>query len=700
MRSIELTLLLLVAVVPVVAAQSDSIHTVVTGVRLPAMQELARGLTGRTATLTADEVDARGAASLAEAMDQLPGVTTSEDFDVTVRGFSVSPGVGIPQGVTVYVDGVRANEPDAHQVNFDLLPLDDVERVDIVYGPSVLLGRNSLGAAVNLVTRRGGDGGARELELAGGSFGRYELSGHAGATRSAWDYYVGAHYEHQDGWRAETQARVATLFAKLGLRRGPWDGTLSYSGALNRISQAGSLPESLFAANPRLNFTRGDYFAPQAHVATLNAQRLVLGGAQLAVNAFGRSIVSDQFNANFVGLDSRQRTSARQTGGAVQLSGKLRLGVHELRLLGGLDGDYLHTNVRIFVVPGGGNPDSLTEWVRTNQADVGAFAGANMRLTGGLTATAAARYDWIRLPLEDLLVATESGLNYFHRLSPRLGMTWTGGSKTRTQEGYAAVSRGFRAPALVEIGCSNPLAACPLPFALGSDPPLKPVVATTYELGWRTHHRMRGLDVSANVYQTDVRDDIFFVASTVTAGYFQNIGATRRAGFELSFAWAASSGLRLYGNYGYTRATFQTNADLATTRDTAGEGVSPGDWLPMVPDHRANAGFSMPVRTRAGACCGPAVSVGLDGRYVGRQWLRADEANETTRLPDYAVFDATVTVSWREIDMRWTIRNVLDRRYANFGTYAENPTVAGDPVQRWLTPGQPRSLQVSFTTEF
>src|SRR5438105_10365478 len=135
---------------------------VVTGVRLPTVRELARGLAGRTATLDVQALDARGVRSLADALEQLPGVTTSDELgataqlDVSLRGFQVSPVIGLPQGVTVYVDGVRANEPDAHEVNFDLLPLEDVERVDVVYGPSVLLGRNALGAAVNLVTRRGG----------------------------------------------------------------------------------------------------------------------------------------------------------------------------------------------------------------------------------------------------------------------------------------------------------------------------------------------------------------------------------------------------------------------------------------------------------------------------------------------------------------------------------------------------------------
>src|SRR5947209_189214 len=218
--------------------------------------------------------------------DTLAPVVVTGQLDVSLRGFQVSPVIGLPQGVTVYVDGVRANEPDAHEVNFDLLPLEDVERVEVVYGPSILLGRNALGAAVNLVTRRGTSPAGREIEASAGSFGRYELKAHAGARAGPWDYYLGARYEREAGWRDATQSRIATLFAKVGLLNGTWDATLSYSGADNRIHQAGSLPDSVAAASPRVNFTSGDYFAPQAHLVIVNAQRL-LGRMQLALNAFG-----------------------------------------------------------------------------------------------------------------------------------------------------------------------------------------------------------------------------------------------------------------------------------------------------------------------------------------------------------------------------------------------------------------------------
>src|SRR2546428_13810398 len=263
---------LVLALLPSVAAvkQPDSIPTdpvaavVVSVVRLPAGRERARGLGGRTAALPAADRDARGVRSLADGLEQLPGVTTSDELgapgqlDVTLRGFQVSPTIGLPQGVTVYLDGVRVNEPDAHEVNFDLLPLEDVDHVDVTYGPSALLCRNSLGAAVNLVTRRGSVPAEREVEASGGSFGRYELKARAGDRRRMWDYYVGTRYEHEDGWRALTRSRIGTLFGKVGVNTGTWDATLSYAAADNRIYQAGSLPESVYAVAPRVNFTGGD----------------------------------------------------------------------------------------------------------------------------------------------------------------------------------------------------------------------------------------------------------------------------------------------------------------------------------------------------------------------------------------------------------------------------------------------------------
>ena len=693
--------LLLVLLPPPARAQhpdsvpSDTlVPVVVTGVRLPTTGETARGLTGQSAVLDATALDARGVSTLADALEMLPGVTTADELgapaqlDVTLRGFQVSPTIGLPQGITVYVDGVRVNEPDANEVNFDLLPLEDVERVEVSYGPSVLLGRNSLGAAVNLVTRRGGAPAASEIELSGGSYGRYEVKANARDRLGIWDYYVGARYEHEDGWRQATMSRLGTLFAKLGLLAGGWNATLSYSGASNKIYQAGSLPDDVVDARPDSNFTGGDYFAPVAHQVTLNAQR-ALGSAQLSANVFGRRLDTDQFNVNATPPDSRQRNHERIGGGAVQLAGARPVGGRPLRWFAGLDAQYSHTVVGLYAVPTGG-ADSLTDSVRANELDVGAFAGVSWAVAPALEATLVGRYDYIRLPYEDLLDPSQSGLNVFRHVSPRAALSW---SPVAGHEVYASLSGGFRTPALVEIACSDPTAACPLPFALGPDPALRPVIATTYELGWR--HRPAGvrLVLAADAYLTNVRDDIFFVAPTATTGYFQNIGSTRRSGFEAAARWTAPSGLEFYTNYGFTAATFQTSAVLATGRDPGNETVVPGDGIPMIPGHRVNAGLSVPVP-------GDRLRLRLDARYVGPQYLRGDEENVERRLSDYAVVDGSLDAEVGRYRVRVAVPNVLDHRYVTFGTFAANPTVAGDPVQRFLTPGLPRHVLVSLSAEF
>ena len=98
---------------------------------------------------------------LSDAMRQVAGFSTYDDLgspyklNISSRGFYSSPVVGLPQGVAVFLDGVRMNEPEASQVNFDLLPMDHIQRIEVLSGNGSLLGRNALGGAVNLVTARG-----------------------------------------------------------------------------------------------------------------------------------------------------------------------------------------------------------------------------------------------------------------------------------------------------------------------------------------------------------------------------------------------------------------------------------------------------------------------------------------------------------------------------------------------------------------
>jgi hypothetical protein len=89
----------------------------------------------------------------------------------------------------------------------------------------------------------------------------------------------------------------------------------------------------------------------------------------------------------------------------------------------------------------------------------------------------------------------------------------------------------------------------------------------------------------------------------------------------------------------------------------------------------------------------------LDGRYIGTQWLRGDEANVEPRLDSYVVADARI--GWR--GQGWEIvavgNNIFQSRYATFGTFNVNQG-AGDVLERFLTPGFRRVVRLVVRRSF
>jgi iron complex outermembrane receptor protein len=258
---------------------------------------------------------------------------------------------------------------------------------------------------------------------------------------------------------------------------------------------------------------------------------------------------------------------------------------------------------------------------------------------------------------------------------------------------YASVGQSFRAPAVLELACADETAACPLPFALGDDPPLDPVVSTTLETGVQL---VRGpAIITASLYRTAVRDDISFIQSqnAVFEGFFANIGGTRREGAELGVQVLPSEEVSLYANYAFTWATYRDPAEIFSLRaedrfagaELAGPNeVQVGDRLPLVPAHQVKAGGL--VRLPAG------VDLGLDLRYTGSQWLRGDEANETRPLGGYFSASVRAGLTLHDWELSTVVTNLLNSHAAVFGTFNENRRTG--QLERFLTPAGARSVKV------
>lgn len=706
-------LLALGLAVPLAAQAPDSTLRDTSVVELPPIEvvgsilgptgpRVGSGIPARTATIGRAEIEAMEPRQLTDLLVTQPGISGYDDLgssyklSLSSRGFYASPIVGLPQGISVFLDGIRQNEPDAAQVNFDLLPMEHVSRVELLSGTASLLGRNSLGGAINLVSNTGGGPTRGELEVSGGNFNTFGADGSLAGSLSSgkWSYYAGGGYDREDGWRQVTGAEQYNGFFNLGRLTDRWGIRLQGNGARAQAETAGSLPLSVFRTRPDSNLSANDY-------EDLNNLQLALTGykrssrGQLSVSAYAHRHRAERFNVNQAAdADNLGESRNRVIGGTVDYRWEQALGGSRLGLRAGAEGSTSRTEVELFADSTKlGGPVVQTTFVKSPTWDVAGYALADLT-TGQVTFSAGARYDYIRVPFENQLDPTRDTISNYKRLSPKGGISVDMGGGLSM---YGSAGASFRAPAVIEVACADEAEPCPLPFALGDDPPINAVKATTFEIGGRlaTGNAL----FTASAYRTDVRDDIFLFASdsaptgSTIEGFFDNLDKTRREGFELSGQLFLQGGHSLYANYGFTRATFQSTAQIFSIReDFGGENtVAPGDELPLVPKHQVKLGGSFQLPS--------GFFFGGDGRYIGSQYLRGDEANEEPKLDGYFVADARL--GWR--GHGWEIvavgNNILQNKYATFGGFNVNQG-GGNVLERFLTPGFRRVVRLIVRRSF
>jgi len=691
--------------------------TVVTGTRLSPVDEKTPV---QVDDIRLDDVPP-GPTAAADALTRLPGVSMFDDQGsrvqptLEIRGFRLSPVVGVPQGVSVFLDGVRINEPDAQEVNFDLVPMDAIDTAELVRGPGTLYGKNSLGGALVLGTKRGTFTPQLGASLEAGDFGYLGARVSGGGVMDDVDGYIMARGTEEDGYRDDTPARTRQFFVNVGRRGSSSDLAMTILYGHDRVFQAGSLPESWILQDRRANFTGGDFFEPELWHLAVRGVRNFAGGT-LRGNAFRRDNDYRQFNVNVDAPSTDAHVDNTSKGATVEWT--LPTAVVGMPLGLTLGAEYSRNDIayRIFSVPTAGAPDfddecdqqdGLCENARVNEDDAALYAQGVLSASPSLAVTASLRGDYVRIPFRDLREPENDGTNSYLRLSPRLGLNYYLGPQFR---GYAAVSTGFRAPAPLELGCADESSPCALPFALGDDPPLEPVTVVNYESGidWEPRD---GTSLDVVGFHEDVRNEIVFVASSTTMGYFQNIARARRQGIEASASLSLPGGLRLFGSYALIDATYQSPVLLASEMPEP-DSARAGDRFPLSPRHRGSAGIEL-TRALGKSLLGAELSVSA----VSSQYLRGNDANiervdlaegGPPRIVSGSVAGYTLTnlrLGYERSHFALTayLRNLFDRDYSNFGIFGENPAgpiggprPTGPVIERFLNPGYPRTLTVSL----
>jgi outer membrane receptor protein involved in Fe transport len=664
--------------------------------------------------------------------------------DINYRGFQGSALLGVPQGLSAYMDGVRINEVFGDTINWDLIPQSAISSIGLIPGSNPVFGLNTLGGALSINTKSGKTHPGGAVTLQGGSWDRFQGTVELGSRKDNWDFFVTGNFLDENGWRKASSSRIQQLFGKIGYETGDFDADLSYSFADNTLNGTQASPLALLNTDPREPYTYPDTVTNRLNMVNLRLSKVLAADKILSGNIYYRGLstngvdsnVNDEYDGSgnpvcdgtddnpCPGSNESTRLSTDGMGGTLQYTKLGQLFGRENKFIVGTSYDqgktiYSQTETAAFFTPDrttvniAGAETELETSVDTRNRYIGLYITDTFSFNDITHLTLSGRYNRadVRIqnrnpgaPEDDAL----NGKHTFERFTPAAGLNFNPSPALNT---FINISEGMRAPTAVELTCADPNAPCKLPNAFLADPPLKPVLSRTFEIGSRGMLGA-GTGYSVTLFRTDLRDDIQFVTASAVgnAGYFQNVGQTRRQGIELGLTqqWRT---LMLRGAYSYIDATFQDPFTLSSpsnsTRDANDDiQVNSGDQIPAIPRHN--------FKLRVDWAVTPRVNLGGNVVYASSQFARGDENNQDVhgKVPSYTLVN--LDGSWRITD-QWQIfgrvTNVFDQTYETFGLLGQNffngpgfthnvTGTVGPTADQFRTPGLPRAFFVGVRYDF
>jgi outer membrane receptor protein involved in Fe transport len=671
---------------------------------------------------------------------------------VVYRGFEGSPLVGDAQGLAVYVNGIRFNQPFGDTVNWDLLPDIAIDRLT-VQGSAPAFGLNALGGSISAVMKDGFSFQGTEGEISGGSFGFYREAFQFGAEKGNRAIYIAATKSNESGWRDHSPSALTNFLADAG-----WHGNaatlhLNLIAAQTNLVGNGAVPVELLAARRSAVFTfpdrtKNSYVLASATATadlggpwSVTADLYLDGLRQATVNAdasdasscddasgalcFDDTVATDTsgqpipafLSGGAYGQLNRSTTRTFGYGAASQLNyegifftrsdhavlgaafdhGRSRFEADSQ--LGAINNDRGFDGPGFLIDQADGSIAPVN--VTASNSYYGIYASNVLELTSTVALSASARFNIAEIGLRDQIGTSLNGEHRFTRLNPAVGLS---AKVTPETTFYAGYSEANRAPTPAELSCADEAAPCSLTNFFVGDPPLKQVVAHTVETGLRGTMQTSGvgLDWHAGFFRTDSDDDIQFVASSVLGrAFFENVGTTRRQGVDASVKMRY--GQLIAGlDYSYTDATFRSGLVLNSPENPLADAngqiaVVPGNHIPGVPRDLVKANLIY-VFT-------PSWSISLAVQAADGKYLRGDESNLNPKLPGY--FTADVSTRWHlteHLELFASVENLFDAHYATFGTFSPTDRIpireapgASDP--RSVSPATPRSFYAGLRVQ-
>lgn len=570
--------------------------------------EAIQSLPAAVTVITADDIRAAGAATVTEALIRLGGAHGRQDFygggeySLDLRGF----GVTADNNQVVVLDGQRLSEADLGGTRLAGIPIESVERIEILRGSgAVLYGEGATGGVIVITTRAGAGKprrNAASATLAVGSFGLREAR--AGGTLAApGGLSLDAHAQHResdnhrDNFRGETRSgSLKAQWSGAGLRVG---GGIASDDLDTRLP--GGITQAQFDADPSQTTTPNDWARVRNRRTNVFAQG-DLAGWELSLDA---GVRDRSLRSNTGGFAFDYDIEAQTHG----------LSARREAVLGGVK------NAFTLGIDG-------SEWRRDILGPFGATASQRARalylkddlLFGGGTR--------VSVGLRSERIEKVSGLL---QLASRES-AWELGASHPLGAGitaYARAGSSYRLPNVDEFSFTAPGAM------------LRTQESRDIELGLRYKHAAGSIE--ARLYRNTLTNEIGFDPNAPGPfgfpGANMNFDPTRRQGLEVDVVHAVSAGLRLRGNVAVRAAGFRS-------------GPYAGNDIPLVPRHQVS------LRADWAPAVGHRVSGGV--RWVGRSMV---DFNNTCAAPSHTTADVRYAYTWKQAELSLGVTNLFDRKY-------------------------------------
>lgn len=584
--------------------------------------ESTQATAANVTTITREDISESGAQTLPDVLRYNSGLqvmplygSIGADTAIDMRGF----GEGAAQRTLVLLNGLRLNPLDQSNIDWGLVPLDSVERIEIVNGSgAILYGDNAVGGVINIITGKQRDGASIQAGL-GSNNGR-QLSTSFGKQIDNLNVALAVNHQATDGWRENNKQERNNISGRLGMRFDRGEAFVDLGWSSLDLGLPGSLTKAQYENNPRQAATSDSYAERRtAFVRPGVTWRLadnVSFAAELGYTEVDKtSWISDWFSFMKRKTNTLSFTPRLQWDhGLAGLSSKTTVGFDYYD--GELTSDKSSTD-----------HGPISKTVTIDQTSKAVYLQNQTRLTSDLTLTSGGRYQQIEQSARDT-----TGLSVSNDHSKSIGEI---GLSYKLAPGFRVFTRTgttFRFANLDELTTWTGFTSTPI----------RPERGTFIDVGGQWTGAAYSLKITA--YTLNMIDEIAYNGTeNVNMDKTRHQGIDTAGSYEISPRWQFNAGLNLQ------KAEFR-------------EGVNAGKTVPLVPTVKATAGLSFKPTSDW--------NLSLFAVHIGERYSGGDLNNSAyDKLAAYTTADFAAT--WRQSN--WTVRgrvtNLTDKKYAPTGYY-------------------------------